>query len=108
MKNELSQKSIIEALKAEKGFLNREFEVLNIGLFGSYARGEHTLDSDIDFLISFTEKLTIEQYTDNYFTLQYKLRELFNRDIDIVTESTLSNPYFIESIDETKQLIYEA
>ena len=28
--------------------------------------------------------------------------------IDIVTERTLSNPYFIESIDETKELIYEA
>ena len=82
--------------------------VKRLYVFGSVVSNKFQDDSDIDFLISFTEKLSIEQYTDNYFTLQYKLRELFNRKIDIVTERTLSNPYFIESIDETKQLIYEA
>ena len=81
--------------------------VKRLYVFGSVVSNKFRDDSDIDFLISFTEKLSIEQYTDNYFTLQYKLRELFNRKIDIVTERTLSNPYFIESIDETKQLIYE-
>ena len=81
--------------------------VKRLYVFGSVVSNKFRDDSDIDFLISFTEKLSIEQYTDNYFTLQYKLRELFNREIDIVTERTLSNPYFIESIDETKQLIYE-
>jgi len=54
------------------------------------------------------ENLSVDEYTKNYFTLHYKLRELFNREIDIVTERTLSNPYFIESINESKQLIYEA
>ena len=76
--------------------------------FGSVVSDDFREDSDIDFLISFVENLSIEQYTDNYFTLQYKLRDLFEREIDIVTERTLSNPYFIESIDETKELIYEA
>jgi hypothetical protein len=76
--------------------------------FGSVLSDKFRKDSDIDFLISFADDLSIEQYTDNYFTLHYKLRELFNREIDIVTERTLSNPYFIESIDETKELIYEA
>lgn len=76
--------------------------------FGSVASDNFTDKSDIDFLISFSEKLSIEQYTNNYFALQYKHRELFKRKIDLVTERTLSNPYFIESIEETKQLIYEA
>ena len=76
--------------------------------FGSVVSENFRDDSDIDFLISFTENLTIEQYTDNYFALQYKLRDLFKRNIDLVTERTLSNPYFIESINETKRLIYEA
>ena len=75
--------------------------------FGSVVSDKFREDSDIDFLISFVENLSIEQYTDNYFTLQYELRDLFKREIDIVTERTLSNPYFIESIDETKELIYE-
>ena len=75
--------------------------------FGSVVTDRFREDSDIDFLISFTENLSIEQYTDNYFALHYELRDLFKREIDIVTERTLSNPYFIESIDETKELIYE-
>ena len=82
-------------------------DVKRLYAFGSVVSNEFREDSDIDFLISFAENLSIEQYTDNYFALQYKLRDLFEREIDIVTERTLSNPYFIESIDETKKLIYE-
>ena len=76
--------------------------------FGSVVSERFRDDSDIDFLISFSDNLSVDEYTENYFTLHYKLRELFKREIDIVTERTLSNPYFIESINESKQLIYEA
>lgn len=82
--------------------------VRKLYVFGSAVSDDFRDDSDIDFLISLSDDLTTEQYTDNYFTLQYKLRELFHREIDIVTERALSNPYFIKSIDETKELIYEA
>ena len=82
--------------------------VKKLYVFGSVVSKDFRKDSDIDFLISFAEDLTIEQYTDNYFALQYQLRDLLEREIDLVTERTLSNPYFIESINETKQLIYEA
>lgn len=83
-------------------------DVKRLYAFGSVVSDKFKDDSDLDFLISFAEYLSIEQYTDNYFALQYKLRELFKREIEIVTERTLSNPYFIESINETKELIYEA
>ncbi len=83
------------------------FGVRKLYVFGSAVSGNFRDDSDIDFLLTLSENLSIQDYTDNYFSLQYKLRELFDREIDIVTERTLSNPYFIESIDETKELIYE-
>ena len=76
--------------------------------FGSVVSERFREDSDLDFLISFSDNLSVDKYTENYFNLHYKLRELFKREIDIVTERTLSNPYFIESINESKQLIYEA
>ncbi|HAZ04328.1 MAG: nucleotidyltransferase [Bacteroidetes bacterium GWF2_42_66] len=82
--------------------------VKRLYVFGSVVSENFRDDSDVDFLISFVENLSVEQYTDNYFALQYKLRDLLKRNIDLVTESTLSNPYFIESINETKKLIYEA
>ena len=98
LKNKLNDlKSVCVALKVKKLYA-----------FGSVVSNKFMRDSDIDFLITFAENLTIEEYTKNYFALHYKLRELFDREIDIVTERTLSNPYFIESIDETKELIYEA
>jgi len=85
-----------------------DLKIKKLYVFGSVVSDKFKKGSDIDFLISFSEKLSIDEYTQNYFTLHYKLRELFNREIDIVTERTLSNPYLIESIDETKELIYEA
>lgn len=98
-------------LSNKKDELKQICQLLNVKrlyAFGSVVSGDFGDDSDIDFLISFVEHLSPEQYTENYFALQYKLRELFNRDIDIVTERTLSNPYFIESLNESKELIYEA
>jgi predicted nucleotidyltransferase len=86
----------------------RSFGVEKLHVFGSVVSDNFMQDSDIDFLISFNKNLSVEEYTENYFALQYKLRDLFDRDIDIVTERTLNNPYFIESIEETKWLIHEA
>jgi uncharacterized protein len=86
----------------------RTLKVKRLYAFGSVVTENFRKDSDIDFLISFADNLTVEEYTNNYFLLHYKLRELFQREIDIVTERTLANPYFIESINESKQLLYEA
>jgi hypothetical protein len=85
-----------------------ELDIKKLYVFGSVVSENFRDDSDIDFLISFSDNLTIDEYTNNYFALHYKLRELFKREIDVVTERTLSNPYLIESINESKQLIYEA
>ncbi len=75
--------------------------------FGSAVSGDFTEDSDIDFLISFVENISVEEYTNNYFELQYRLRDLLKREVDLMTERTLSNPYFIESVNKSKRLIYE-
>ncbi len=99
---------ILEKQKDQIKSLCKTLQVKRLYAFGSVVSNSFTEKSDIDFLISFSDSLTVEEYTNNYFSLHYKLRELFNREIDIVTERTLSNPYFIESINKTKELIYEA
>ncbi len=76
-------------------------------VFGSVCTDKFNENSDIDILISF-DKLSIEEYTDNYFELHYKLQELFGRKIDLLTDKSLSNPYFIKGLEQTKQLIYAA
>jgi len=85
----------------------KKFDVNTMYVFGSVCTGYFNEQSDIDILVSFKE-LDIEKYTDNYFDLHYKLEELFQRKIDLLTENSLSNPYFIESINESKVLLYAA
>jgi len=83
------------------------FGVKKMHVFGSASTDNFNDTSDIDLLIEF-DNLTIEQYTDNYFDLHYKLQDLFGRKIDLLTEKSLSNPYFIKKIEQTKQLVYAA
>ncbi len=84
------------------------FNINKMYLFGSATSDKFNKNSDIDFLISFNDNISIDDYTDNYFELHYKLSDLFGRKVDLITERSLSNPYFIESINETKELIYES
>ena len=84
-----------------------DYDVKTMYVFGSACTEKFNDKSDIDILISFKD-ISIERYTDNYFELHRELEELFNRKVDLLTENSLSNPYFIESIEETKQLLYAA
>lgn len=83
------------------------YKVRTMYAFGSVCTDKFNENSDIDFLISF-DNLTPDQYSDNYFNLHYELQDLFDRRIDLLTENSLSNPFFIKGINQTKQLIYAA
>ncbi len=74
-------------------------------VFGSACTENFGSNSDVNILISFKES-SVEQYTDNYFSLHHALEKLLGRKVDLLTENSLSNPYFIESIEDTKQLLY--
>lgn len=87
--------------------LCQAYDVKTMYLFGSASNNHFTNQSDIDILVSFKD-ISIEKYTDNYFDLHTHLEELFGRKVDLITENSLSNPFFIESIEKTKQLLYAA
>lgn len=87
--------------------LCEKYEVHAMYVFGSAVTGDFKDSSDIDILISFKE-LPFDKYTDNYFSLHEELELLFARKVDLITERSLSNPYFIESVEKTKQLVYAA
>lgn len=82
------------------------YKVNSLYVFGSINSTSFKDESDIDFLIDFIPEITIEEYTDFYFMLRRELEELFKRRIDLVTKRSLSNPYFIESVERTKKLLY--
>lgn len=87
--------------------LCKKYKVKTMYLFGSVCSDKFNNESDVDILITFQE-LSIDEYTENYFELHYKLESLLGRTIDLLTERSLSNPYFIQSVEKTKQLLYAA
>jgi predicted nucleotidyltransferase len=87
--------------------LCKVYDIDEMYIFGSAVAGVSSAQSDIDFLISFKD-IPVEKYTNNYFDLHYKLEELFSCSIDLITVNSVSNPYLIESIEETKELLYAA
>lgn len=76
-------------------------------LFGSTLTDNFNESSDVDFLIKFDETLVDPlEKGEMWWNLHDSLRNLFNREIDIVTENSLKNPYFKEELDNTKLLVY--
>jgi predicted nucleotidyltransferase len=74
-------------------------------LFGSAGTTKFNKDSDIDFLVKF-KSFDLKLYFINYIDLKNKLKNLLHREIDLVEEQTLKNPYLISAIEENKELIY--
>jgi predicted nucleotidyltransferase len=98
----------IEEHRAELAQLCRRCRVLSLSLFGSAARDDFDAErSDYDFLVEF-EALRPGQYADAYFGLLESLERLFGRPVDLVVASAIKNPYFRQSVDQTKALLYAA
>lgn len=91
----------IESIK----LLCRTHNVKSLFAFGSVCTDNFNDKSDIDFLISFNP-MDYGDYADTYFDLADKFENLFQRPVDLVTDKSLSNPYFIRSVNKTKTLIY--
>jgi len=84
-----------------------KYNVESLFAFGSITTDEFKDESDVDLLVSFMP-MTPEDYADSYFDLVDSLEALLKRPIDLVTEKSLRNPYFIDSINKAKSKIYEA
>jgi predicted nucleotidyltransferase len=99
--------NILEHNKVVLQSLCEKYDIKTMYAFGSATTTDFNEASDIDLLISFKD-IPFDQYTDNYFNLHEELERLFKRKVDLLTERALSNPYFIRSIENTKQLLYAA
>lgn len=75
----LSKEKILEELRNKKEFLIKEFDVKSISLTGSFAKGNYTEESDIDFVVEFSKV----SY-DSLYNLKVFLEDLFSRKVDII------------------------
>ena len=81
----IDKETIIKALRAEKKHLHDRFHVSELGLFGSYMRGEQTDTSDVDVLVDFDGSVDLFDLVDMEEYLASKL----NRKVDIVIKRSL-------------------
>jgi len=83
----------------------KKHNINSLFAFGSVLNEKFNDKSDIDLLVSF-KPLEFGEYADNYFETAESFEKIFNRRVDLITEKSLSNPYFINSVNSTKKLIY--
>ena len=87
--------------------LCREYRMRKLEVFGSAVTGSFNPEtSDVDFIVD------VGGYEDGvsrrYLDFIAALEDLLDRQIDLVTDDSITNPYFREAVDEQKVLIYEA
>ncbi len=89
---------VIELLKKHK--------IKNAYFFGSVLSEQFSPTSDVDFLVNLQEGLDPVDAGEHLWNLEDELRNLLNRNIDLLTERSLKNPYFIYQLNKTRFSIY--
>ena len=88
--------------------LCRRFRVRQLHLFGSVTtEAFDPATSDVDVLITLLPAPPVEQ-GEALLQLWEELENLFQRKVDLLTLSSLSNPYLKQEEKQTKQLVYDA
>lgn len=87
----LTRQDVLSFLRDNKEYLQQHFHLSKVGIFGSFARDEQKLDSDIDLLI--VRAPGAKNIFDSDWELQELLKKQFNREVDICTEKYIK-PYF--------------
>lgn len=85
-----------EELRELKPYLEDEYGVAAIGVFGSYVRGDDHQESDLDILVKFTEPIGLLDFV----RLENELSEHLAIDVDLVTEQSLKPRIRTRVIDE--------
>lgn len=80
-------------------------KVRRLFAFGSVLTESFKKDSDVDLVVDFQD-VDLHEYADNYFDLKESLENLFKRNVDLLEEKAIKNPYLKQSIDSSKQLVY--
>ena len=89
-----TKEEIIAILKKNKPALSAKYPISELGLFGSFARGDYHEQSDIDILVDFDGR--IDGF--DYIRLAHEFEDLFRHKIDMVSRKGIKPQYlpFVE------------
>ena len=94
-----TREEIEKTLKQYKPLLRKQFKVKEIGVFGSYARGEESEESDVDILVEFYETIGWE-----FVDVKEYLEEILGKRVDLVTVKALKRQLREEILQEVVYL----
>jgi len=81
-----------------------KFQVKRLDIFGSFARSTENPDSDIDLLVEFENPEL--QSARRFFGLLHHLEDGLECDVDLLTTSSLKNPFFRSRVIDERVNIY--
>ncbi len=85
----LTKELIIEEIKKREIEIKNKFNVKHLFLFGSYARDEQKITSDIDILVEFTGKYDFF----NELDFQTYLYNIFKKDVGVIEKNHIAQNY---------------
>jgi hypothetical protein len=83
-----SRSVILKKIVREKPYLREHYGVVQVALFGSFARDEFNPDSDVDIVVSLSKPLGFA-----FFEMADYLEEKLGRKVDLITASTLEKGF---------------
>lgn len=95
----MDKETIVNVLRSEKKHLHDRFHISELGLFGSYVRGEHSDASDVDVLVDFDGNVDLFDLVD----IEEYLASKLNRNVDVVIKRAM-RPHIGEQI--LKEVVY--
>lgn len=95
----------LESYLLEITKLCESHKVKSLYAFGSVLTDNFNNESDIDLIVDFSN-IAVEDYADNYFDFKFSLQEMLKRPIDLLEEKAIKNPYFRQSVNQQRQLVY--
>ena len=101
----MEKMNLIENYSKEITKLCKTHKVKSLYAFGSVLTEKFNNESDIDLIVDF-QQLDVLDYGDNYYDLKFSLENMLKRNVDLLEQKAITNPYFINTINQNKKLIY--
>lgn len=83
----INRNAVLSILQKHKQELNKNYYVASLSLFGSFARDEANLNSDIDLLVEFEQPVGLFEFIE----LQQYLESILGRKVDLGTLRSLKD-----------------
>ncbi len=100
--------ALLQNRREEIAALCRRHRVRRLEVFGSAAAGHFDpQSSDLDFLVDF-HPLGPGEHAEAYFGLLEDLQDLLGYPVDLVMTRAIQNPYFLQAVEGTREVLYAA